>query len=165
MIRSHRPWPLDHEAGQTDQYLPLYFVHLWMTHRASPTSTNLTLFHAVRVHHVTASMQEGESSVPDHTGLHPICIISELEQLFIVIAETVCSRLKYTCNATVYSLHGMVICSIKLLPFSVTFLMMLVRLYRARSGVQFGSISCEDGILQQKTLSKRFLNVKVSCKC
>ena len=52
-------------------------------------------------------MQDGESSVSDHTGLHPICIISESEQLFSLFAKTVCSRRKYMCNANVYSLRVM----------------------------------------------------------
>ena len=80
-------------------------------------------------------MQEGESSVSDHTGLHPISLRSELEQLFSLIAKTVCFRRKYMCNANVYSLHGMATCIIKLLFFSVTFVMMLVRLHRTRPGV------------------------------
>lgn len=91
---------------------------------------------------MTASMQDGESSVSDHTGLHPICIISELEQLFSLIAKNICVMLMY-----IVSTEWLFVLS-KCRPFSVTFIMTLVCLHRARSGVYFGSTSCEDGILQ-----------------
>jgi len=68
------------------------------------------------------------------------------------------------CNANVIVSTELLFVLSNCCPLSVTFIMMLVRLHRARSGVYFGSTSCEDGILQQKTLSKRFLNVRVSCK-
>jgi hypothetical protein len=74
-------------------------------------------------------MQEGESSVSDHTGLHPIILHSELEQLFSLIGKTVCFCRKYMCNANVYGLHGMTTCIIKLLFFLVTFIMILVRTF------------------------------------
>ena len=83
------------------------------------------------------AFRRGEISVSDHTGLQPIRLHSELEQLFSLIAKTVCSRRKYVCNCNVRGIpssrHGYL--PYQIAVFSVTFIMMLVRLHRAWSGV------------------------------
>jgi hypothetical protein len=98
------------------------------------------------------SCMRGESSVSDHTGLHPISLLSELEQLFSLISKTVCSRQKHMCNSNVHNLQGMAICITELLDF-ILWLLLRCWYVCTEQDREFSlcSISCVDGILEHRT--------------